>query len=76
MLKRLEEEGLIGRKVAKEDRRNTYVFLTRHGNQVLEELKRKMEQHYCRVMERFGKENMEELIRLFNELVNIMEEEI
>lgn len=76
MLKGLEEEGLIGRKVAKEDRRNTYVFLTNHGNHVLEELKRKMEQHYCRVMERYGEKNMEELIRLFNELVNIMEEEI
>lgn len=76
MLKGLEEDGIIGRKVAKEDRRNTYVFLTNRGNQVLQEIKQRMEQHYCRVMERFGEENMEELIRLFNEMVNIMEEEI
>lgn len=75
MLKALEEKGLIERKVAKEDRRNTYVFLTNHGNKVLEDVRQNIEQHYYRVMERFGEENMEELIRLCNEMANIMEEE-
>lgn len=76
MLKGLEEEGLIGRKIAKKDRRNTYVFLTNRGNQVLEDMKQSMEQHYCRVMERFGEKNMEELIRLCSEMADIMEEEM
>lgn len=75
LLKGLEEEGLIGRKVAKEDRRNTYVFLSDRGRQLLEDIKKRMESSYCQVMEKFGEENTEELIRLCTKIADIMEEE-
>lgn len=74
-LRGLEENGLIERTSAKEDRRNTYVSLTPKGNQMLDDVKKNMERHYQKVMEKFGEDNMENLIGLCDKLVNIIEEE-
>ncbi len=76
MVGTLEEKGYIGRGIDKEDRRNTYITLTEKGK----ETKAAAEAALCGLMERvtlrMGERDMEELLRLWNRLADIMEKEL
>ncbi len=76
MVGTLEEKGYIGRGTGKEDRRNTYITLTEKGK----EAKAASEAALCGLMERvtlrMGERDMEELLRLWNRLADIMEKEL
>ncbi len=74
-LRSLEEKGLIGRKTDTNDRRNTYVFLTKEGLKKREEIAKNMELLGTGVMARMGTEKTEMLIKLWGELENIIVEE-
>lgn len=76
MVGALEEKGYIGRDVDKEDRRNTYVYLTKSGEETKEAVERSMRELMKAVIARMGEQNMQELIRLWNQLADIMEEEM
>lgn len=76
MVSMLEEKGYIGRGMDKEDRRNTYIHLTEKGRAE----KAESEAALCRMMERvtlrMGKDDMQQLIMLWNQLADIMEQEL
>lgn len=76
MVGMLEGKGYIGRAIDKEDRRNTYIYLTEKGREV----KASAEDAMCVLMERvamrMGEADMRELIMLWNRLADIMEEEL
>ena len=72
----LEEKGYIGRDVDKEDRRNTYVYLTDAGRRIRKVTEDTMQELMKKVVVRMGNEDMQELILLWNRLADIMEEEM
>lgn len=76
MIGALEGRGYIGRDVDKEDRRNTFVYLTDKGIRAKEENEERMHSLMQRVMARMGEEDMKEFIKLFNRFADIMEEEL
>lgn len=75
-LKNMEEKGLIRREVDKNNRRNTYVFLTEKGMESRDMASKAMEDFTGRVMKRMGDENVEMLISLIQKMTTIMEEEL
>ncbi len=75
MLKGLEEKELIERRVNKNDRRNTYVTLTRKGEEVTQKVENQMNEFTQNVMLTIGEEDSKMLIKLFNKLVDAMEVE-
>ncbi len=76
MVGMMEEKGYIGRGMDKEDRRNTYIYLTEKGRAA----KKESETALCRLMERvtlrMGEDDMQQLIMLWNRLADIMEQEL
>ncbi len=76
MIRALEERGYAGRDVDKEDRRNTYVYVTDKGKEALRKSKEKMDEVMRKVVIRMGEKNMKEFIVLCNLLKDIMEEEL
>lgn len=72
----LETKGFIVRDVDKEDRRNTYVYLTKSGTEARKKNEAQMDKVMHRIMTRMGENNMKELIILWNQLADIMEEEL
>ena len=72
----LETKGYIIRDVDKEDRRNTYVYLTELGTKARRKNEIQMNKVMQRIMMRMGENNMNELIILWNQLADIMEEEL
>ena len=75
LLKPLEERKLIARIVDGKDRRNTCVFLTEKGREICKETQTYMKSYMCRVLKSMGEEQIEELIKLCNELADAMEKE-
>ncbi len=75
MLKGLEGRGLIGRSVDGKDRRNTRVFLTEEGKEVCKEGKAEMDRLVERVIMAMGSERIEEMLALFGELADALEQE-
>ena len=71
----LESKGLIGRDVDKENRRNTYVYLTEQGEEEIAETERLLDEKMTRVVDQMGKEDVEQLLNLWEKLVCIMEED-
>lgn len=76
MLGILEVKGYIGRDINKEDRRNTYVYLTEAGRQAKLQSEFVMQQLMERIMLRMNEEDMKELIMLWNKLADILEQEL
>lgn len=75
MLRNLEERKFISRTVDTKDRRNTYVCLTREGHEICSSTKKRLMAYVEQVREKMGEERIEELIRLCNEMAEIMEQE-
>ncbi len=75
-LKSLEERGYIERIIDKNNRRNTYVILTKDGQEKFDKAKKVMDKFMNNVFTSMGKEDSEILIRLSYKLYNIMENEV
>ena len=75
-LKGLEERGMIERSVDTEDRRNTYVFLTKKGKEVLADAEQIMNDFSHAVFERLDEEKMEHLIAYLKEVYEVSAQEI
>lgn len=75
MLKNLEERNLIGRSIDGRDRRNTYVYLTEEGTEACRQAQSRIKNYMTRVEKSMGEERIEELVKLCNELADIMEQE-
>ncbi|MDR1422219.1 MAG: MarR family transcriptional regulator [Coriobacteriales bacterium] len=70
----LEKKGLISRMVNPHDLRRFDFTLTEKGKRVTDHLHQHMDSHMDRILERMGEEDTRELIRLFNKLVDIIED--
>ncbi|MGM9533357.1 MarR family winged helix-turn-helix transcriptional regulator [Intestinibacter sp.] len=75
MLNSLEDKGYINRFSNRRDRRVTYIDLTAKGIDLLEKHHKQMTEYGNQIIEKMGKEDVEELIRLLNKLSDIIEEE-
>lgn len=73
MLNNLEDKGYINRFSNRRDRRVTYVDLTDKGVDLLEKHHERMIEYTNQIIEKMGKEDVEELIRLLNKLSDIIE---
>ncbi|CDE42239.1 putative uncharacterized protein [Clostridium sp. CAG:411] len=76
LLKGLEEKGYIQRECDKENRRNTLVCVTEEGKKVGEQVRQRMEGYMDMVFQKMGKEQVVELIRLWEQLLSCMDEEL
>lgn len=74
MLNNLEDKGYINRFSSRRDRRVTYIDLTDKGVDLLEKHHQQMIEYTNQIIEKMGKEDVEELIRLLNKLSDIIEE--
>lgn len=75
-LSALEKKGWVERKVSKEDRRNTYVYITPEGERKAEESARVMDHFMLNVIRKMGREKVMLLIQLCNELSDTAEAEL
>lgn len=75
MMKILEDKKYIKREINNNDRRLINVSLTKMGSKILEEKKCKMSDKFSAVLDRMGKEDSEELIRLMEKYITIMKGE-
>ena len=69
----LEEKGLLIRVTDEEDRRNTYVCLTKKGVQTKKEASEKMKYVIIHVIQNMGNEKIEQMILLWNEFSKEMQ---
>ncbi|NLL77949.1 MAG: MarR family transcriptional regulator [Clostridiales bacterium] len=76
MIRALEERGYVERDVDKEDRRNTYVYMTDIGKESRAQNKKKIDALMKKVLICMGEKNMKEFIMLCNLLEDIIEEEL
>ena len=58
------------------DRRNTRVYLTEAGREKQEECRKILNHFTEQVIDRMGEENMLQLLDLFNQMVDVMEDEL
>lgn len=75
-LKTMEAKNYIGRSVDSKDRRNTVVFITEKGIAKREECRKIMLSLMGRVIDRMKPENMQHMVDLFNQMLDIMEDEL
>lgn len=75
-LKSLETKGYVERVIDKNNRRNTFVLLTKKGQKKFDKARKVMDEYMYRVFSAMGKEDIETFIRLSYKLYNIMENEV
>lgn len=75
-LRGLEERNLVERVVCRSDRRNTYVVLTKNGEEILKKAQGQINDFAESVMEKMGKEDMERLMDYLDRLYQACEQEI
>ena len=75
MLRDMEEKGLIERRIDRDDRRNTYIFLTEQGEEAWNRTAARLSTFLDRVVDRMGPENIRTMIDLWNRFADILEDE-
>ncbi len=76
LLKSMEGKDYIVRHADEKDRRNTRVFITEAGLKKRNECRGVLWNYTDRVIERMGMGNMLQLLNLFNQMVDVMEDEL
>lgn len=76
LLKGMEGKNYITRHADAKDRRNTRVFITEAGREKQEECREILNHFTEQVIDRMGEENMRQLLRLFNQMIDVMEDEL
>lgn len=76
LLNTMEGKGFISREVDKKDRRNTFVRLTPAGERILTQTAQDMDELKAQLIRRMGHEDILRLIKLWNRLATIMEDEL
>ncbi len=76
LLRTLELKGLILRKVGQEDRRNTYVSLTREGRLEWQCCRESFSEFTGHVVDAVGEKDMQTFLVLWNKVVDAMAEEL
>ena len=65
---KVEKKNYITREIDPKDRRKVSISATPEGKAAAEESKKKYDEMWSELLDRFGEENMRQLIRLINEL--------
>lgn len=73
MLNTLEKKGFIRREINKSDRRRFIITLTTEGEQKLSCMLKYADDKLEEIIKRFGEEEMEQLIKMFNRFSEISE---
>ncbi|BCJ07242.1 MULTISPECIES: homoprotocatechuate degradation operon regulator HpaR [unclassified Pseudomonas] len=71
VLKRLERDGLVGRRKSPEDQRRIFISLTVRGQQAFLAMSEEMERNYQEIQRQFGEDKLEQLMGLLNELKKV-----
>lgn len=71
-INRLERNGLVTRKTCKTNRRVVYVDVTEKGEQLFQSEIEKLINHFDLYLDKMGKEDADELIRLLNKFIEII----
>ena len=69
VLTRMERDGLIARQKDPADQRRSVVSATPRGLQLVEQLSKDIARHYVGLEQAFGKDKLEELYLLLDELI-------
>lgn len=72
----MEARDYIGRYVDTKDRRNTCVFITETGIKKRNECRKTAEDFMDRVIYRMKPENVQQMLNLFHQMLDIMEDEL
>ncbi|WP_294551425.1 MarR family transcriptional regulator [uncultured Pseudoflavonifractor sp.] len=75
MLRDMEERSLIERRIDRNDRRNTYIYLTEQGEAAWNRTAERLSTFLDRVVDRMGLENVQTMIDLWNQFSEILEDE-
>ncbi|HBG44499.1 MAG TPA: hypothetical protein DDX03_08385, partial [Firmicutes bacterium] len=70
----LEKKGYISREIDPRDRRRFITNLTPAGEQITVAMKEHADKAITQTIARFGEENMTQLINLFNQFIDIIED--
>lgn len=76
MLRSLEKKGMIERRADETDRRNTNVFLTERGEEMLFAGKGRMDCLFDRVFAKFGEEQVDKMLAAMEEFYKAVKEEL
>lgn len=72
----LQERGMLVWSHDGDGSEGTYVAITESGMQLLKQQEELLKQYYGKVIEKFGKENLIQLIELMKQLENVMSSEV
>ena len=72
----LEDNGLIRKKVNKDDKRQVYIEITENGKKELDSIKLDMGDFTDAVFSRFGNENADRLLELIEQIYSITTDEM
>jgi len=76
MLRQLEEEGYVERTVDRENRRNTYIHITREGEKERENVHTEMSAFMDTLIMAMGEEDMLALLTLWSRLLTVLESQL
>ena len=76
MLRQLEEEGYVERTVDRENRRNTYIHITREGEKERENVHTEMSTFMDTLIMAMGEEDMLALLTLWSRLLTVLESQL
>lgn len=71
VLSRMERDGVVRRWKSTQDQRRVFVGLTEQGQQCFVSMSEDMERNYQRILEQFGAEKLQQLLKLLGELKKI-----
>jgi DNA-binding MarR family transcriptional regulator len=74
LLNSLESKGYIKRDIDKADRRKVSIILTPEGRGTMGRMKEYFDKILCETISRLGEQDAQQLVVLFNRLVDIMED--
>ena len=74
ILNGMEDDGLIERQIARDDKRRFAVILTEKGKDLIKERKQRSEERTRRLVEKIGIDDAEALLRIMRAEIELMEE--
>lgn len=73
-INKLEDKGLVKREISKEDRRATYIVLTKKGVSICEKSNNDFLDFLNSIVEKMGDEDVDKFIGLWNKFIGALEE--
>ncbi|MEH6412525.1 homoprotocatechuate degradation operon regulator HpaR [Pseudomonas sp. NPDC089395] len=71
VLKRLERDGIVGRRKSAEDQRRVFISLTEKGHQAFLAMSEEMGRNYEKILSQFGEQKLQHLMQLLEEMKKV-----